>query len=755
MSVNTFVTHLWSRCLSLGLTFDRSHTHFGKHIIHTFCLSLGSFHNFPCPHLLIMKRAYDSSSEGEDLDESIANSSIVDMDADEAQFSPPATPKPPAPLPSAPVLKPLPNVKPPAVEKLKQPKHKADKGLTSILQAHLPSAVAVGDLQTVFVTILPDLQKSKEEAWKEAESDLMTIRIVCGCIPGMVLTFVALETHPGTRPKASKKGNKKKKKKKGAGSDEEEEEEEAEEEEEEKKEESNADTTKSVRINPRTHYPHYHVLLYFSCTSMPRIDYSYVKRQLLEKFPGGDIQDKRRTKQTSDQRGASFVSITSYVLKGAHCNATADNWKKYVDPSEKTSPPLPRCYDGEQFSYSKESLLSECCQRLAVMLTKITNWCETAITVPSPLLNSVIFREENEITLEHRAMREFAILLRTRGVYVGVKRQRGLFFRKAFRVDYEVTNTFSEPMSLVQLKQFLSMESTQAEGYLLKYGKRLSDWFDMIGTFDYVPSHRFEWVELSDSYYCITEHKFVMKQTPPKDFPHTCFRAYGYSRAELEASSPTEWEKLVEHVCGEPDQSARFRAANRLESSGASCATERIQAISRDSLLRELALLLRRRHGKQPVPFLWGSKDTGKTTVVRFILDLYPDDAVASISDCVTPLATLHEDTAILFQDEFNSNTIKRELLLRLLDGSQRLDVRRMHQNPELISNPLMPIVLTDNYKPAYRNDDSEALDTRLVYFHFTRPIPTKDYKVVEKIIGEHLFIVYYLNKYLCNMAKL
>lgn len=703
-----------------------------------------------------MKRRYDPDSDADD--EVIEEDSILDMDADEAAFSPPATPLP-APRPPA---KAMPKITPPPEEKLKRPKAKADKALTSILQAHLPSAASVGDLQTVFCTILPDLSRSKEDSWKQAENDLYLIRSACITLPGVILYFVALETHPGTRPMHSQKGDKKKDsaKKKKSKSGEEEEEEEGEDEEEERKETEETDpatTTKSTRINPRTHYPHYHVLLYFPVSYFPRIDFSCVKRLLQEKFPGGDIQDKRRTKQTADQRGSSFVKVTSYTLKGGGCSATADNWKKYVDKEEKTSAPLPQCYSGQCFSYDADSLFSECCRRLAVMLTKLQQWCTTTISIPDTAVieaNSVFFREENEVTLEHRAMREFSTLLKHMGVYLGIGRMRGQFYRKLERSDYLVMNTYSAPFSLTELKHKISQHSTQGEGYLLKYGKRLTDWFDMIGTFEYVDSHRYEWVELKDCYYCIRSHKFVMKNDSNGTFEETCFRAYEYTRAELESSSPTEWLQLVEHVCGEPDPSARFASRTRLETSGASVETSPLKPIRKAELLRQLALLLRRRYGKQPVPFLYGSRDTGKTTLLRFLLDLYPDDAIANIAQCVTPLATLHRDTAILFQDEFDPAIIKRELLLRLVDGSQRLDVRRMHENPELIENPMMPIVFCDNYRPAYRNDDSEALDTRLIYFHFTRKIPTKDNAVVQKMSANHLYIVYYLNQYLSSNTQ-
>ena len=695
-----------------------------------------------------MKRRYDSDSE---IDNNvIEENSILDMDADEAVFSAPATPRPPT-------AKAMPKVTPPPPEELKRPKHSADKQLTSILHGHLPAIAAVGDLQTVFVTILPDLAKSKEDAWKDASRDLETIRFAVLGMPGVVVYFIGLETHPGSRPKKSQKGDKSKKKRNNDGEEDDEEKDASEGEEEELEKDKDKNKTKSTTVNPRTHFPHFHILLYFPLSYYPRLDFAYAKRILQEKFPGGDINSKRRTKQTSEQREKSFVTLTAYVLKGAGCGATGDNWRKYVDSSGDTSAPLPSCHAGISYSYDTDHRFQECCKRIAVLLVKITQWCSTTIAIPDTSVieavesKSKYFYEENEITIEHRAMREFATLLGHLGFYVGIKRHRGLFFKKVERTDYVVTSTYSPPLSLVDLKYELSQTSTQGEGYLIKYGKRLSEWFDMIGTFNHVPPHRYDWVELKDCYYCVATHKFEMKEGRAQAFPHYCFRSYPYTRELLEKSNPTLWLQLVEHVCGTPDPAARHLPKNRIESKGAVCETTPLKAISKDVLLRQLALLLRRRDSKQPVPFFWGPANTGKTTIVRFLIDLYPCDAVANISDCVTPLATLHSDTAILFQDEFNPQTIKRELVLRLLDGSQRLDVRRMHQNPELIVNPMMPIVMTDNYQPAYRNDCSEALDSRLMYFHFTRTFPNRDLSMAKKIGEEHLFIVYYLNHLLCN----
>jgi len=170
-----------------------------------------------------------------------------------------------------------------------------------------------------------------------------------------------------------------------------------------------------------------------------------------------------------------------------------------------------------------------------------------------------------------------------------------------------------------------------------------------------------------------------------------------------------------------------------------------VHQVNKAQLLHHLSHLLRLRYPKQAVPFLFGASNSGKSTLISFVVDLYPNAARGFLNSSVASLSGVHEDIVILHYDEFKTDLISREDLLILLDGAQPLTVRRYHQDARQINNPLMPIILADNFKPAYYNDDSKALDNRMIFFEFLNELIPDNHK--STIIREqHLLIVRYLN---------
>jgi phage/plasmid-associated DNA primase len=211
----------------------------------------------------------------------------------------------------------------------------------------------------------------------------------------------------------------------------------------------------------------------------------------------------------------------------------------------------------------------------------------------------------------------------------------------------------------------------------------------------------------------------------------------------LRTTDPVEWINLLKMVC-EPNIVATIPdPKNRLFTP-----KEIRHEVNEKSLLRHLALTLRKRYPKQPVPFIYGVSNSGKTTLTSFIPELYPIEAQGFLNSSTASLSGIHKDIAVLYCDEFKTELISREDLLILLDGAQPLTVRKLHHDAVLIKNPLMPILLCANFRPAYYNDDSAALDNRLVYFYLTNTI-LPDRKKGETIRSQHLFTVRYLNDWL------
>jgi len=331
-------------------------------------------------------------------------------------------------------------------------------------------------------------------------------------------------------------------------------------------------------------------------------------------------------------------------------------------------------------------------------------------------------------------MINFAALMRTLGIFVGgVTCDK--FYRRELRQDYPVLNTYSEAIDFCTLHKQLSF-CPQAIEYMLKYKERIMYWFKFQAVFQHVPPHKYEWVELRDGYYNIRTGLFHSKATP---FYEVCFRSYAYTMDELRYDEPTEWLSLLDFMC-QPHVTAVLPDP---QTNGA--LTPKIHQVNKATLLHHLSLLLRLRYPKQAVPFLHGASNSGKSTLISFVVDLYPNAARGFLNSSVASLSGIHEDIVILHCDEFKTDLISREDLLILLDGAQPLTVRRYHQDARQINNPLMPIILADNFKPAYYNDDSKALENRLIFFNFLNEL-IPDNRKATIIREQHLLIVRYLN---------
>lgn len=609
-------------------------------------------------------------------------------------------------------------------EKFIRPKDKANKRLVQILAATVIPACQVGSLTFNLVTVIPDYERSLEECWKNVKNDRALIVEQVNLLPGMFCAFVALETHPGSRPKNAKKDDKNKKQKKGDGA--------VIDDVEIDENEGVQDVIKITKKNKLAGKPHFHILLFYSDMHFPRLDLSVFKRRMMLIMPKSDVNEKVLPEGIRN-KNPHYVRALTYVLKGVGCPSTADSWKKFVASDPEDKPPLPEFYHGGIFGSEAQDPLRESTQRFIDMLQRIQEWCKSTVSFADGSA-APHFREEARRSREQKDMINFASLMRTLGIYVGGA-TCDKFFRKETREDYPVLSTYSEAIDFCTLQKQLSF-CPQAIEYMLKYKERLMYWFKFQAVFQHVPPHKYEWVELKDGFYNVRTGLFHDKTQP---FQHVCFRSYAYTMEELRYDEPTEWLALLDFMCKPHVMSVLP------DPKDPKVLRQKIHQVDKATLLHHLSRLLRLRYPKQPVPFLYGASNSGKSTLISFVVDLYPNAARGFLNSSVASLSGIHEDIVILHCDEFKTDLISREDLLILLDGAQPLTVRRYHQDARQINNPLMPIILADNFKPAYYNDDSKALENRLIFFHFLNELVSDNNKA-SVIRAQHLLIVRYLN---------
>lgn len=609
-------------------------------------------------------------------------------------------------------------------EKFIRPKANASKRLVQILASTVIPACNVGALTFNLVTIIPDYERSLEDCWKNVKADRSLIIEQVNLLPGLFCAFLAIETHPGSRPKTAQPGDKNKKQKKGDG---------AVIDDTPVDENDNAqETIKITKKNKLAGKPHFHILLFYSELHFPRLDFSVFKRRMMLVMPKSDVNEKVLPEGIRN-KSPHYVRALTYVLKGVGCPSTADFWKKHVASDPEDKPPLPEFYHGPLFGNEASDPLREATQRFLDMLQRIQEWCSATVSFADAHAGPH-FREEARRSREQKDMVAFASLMRTLGIFVGgVNCDK--FYRREIRQDYIVLNTYSEAIDFCTLQKQLSF-CPQAVEYLLKYKERVMYWFKFQAIFQSLPAHKYEWVELRDGYYNVRTGLYHSKAD---SFREVCFRSYGYSMDELRFDEPTEWLALLDFMC-----KPHLRAILP-DPKNPTVQIQKVHQVDKGSLLYHLSRLLRLRYPKQPVPFLFGASNSGKSTLISFVVDLYPNAARGFLNSSVASLSGIHEDIVILHCDEFKTDLISREDLLILLDGAQPLTVRRYHQDARQINNPLMPIILADNFKPAYYNDDSKALDNRLVFFEFLNEL-VPDNRKSAVIRNQHLLIVRYLN---------
>jgi hypothetical protein len=155
-----------------------------------------------------------------------------------------------------------------------------------------------------------------------------------------------------------------------------------------------------------------------------------------------------------------------------------------------------------------------------------------------------------------------------------------------------------------------------------------------------------------------------------------------------------------------------------------------------ERLLNLLAHSLCRQNFKDPVPFLVGESNTGKSSLVEPMYRLYGDSLKAIVQGSSFPLEKLPYARYVVFE-EFRLNTLPSNTLFQLTEhGLVTCDVKH---KPAVEVYCDFGMVACSNIRPVYteRTQALQApLDNRFEYFHFAHPIPNPD-KAARKIISD------------------
>jgi hypothetical protein len=637
---------------------------------------------------------------------------------------------PPAPPPAKPGAPAPPAAKPPAKKQAAlsfmgadwiRPKTDRDKRMCQIAQQGLMPSVKEGYLLHVLVTVIPDPHEKLEDAWKHVEDRHKLLVAAAKELPGVFAIIIAIETHGAA-------GDKKKGKRKNPNTQD------AAHQAEQQGQDAEAPALPSKK-DTLAGKPHFHVLLYYPKLTADIYNLSHYKKIIMTKLPKSDVNEKHLPDHHTEP---DFVRTFTYCLKGVNCKATKTYWQRHVNPA--TSPPLPAFYPGPHFGFDehRDEVTKSESKRFLSLLSQLTTWCESNVPLKHadapPSFCRAIKRSK-----QSQASYVLAEIMKKLGIFVG-GREDNQFYVLSSQEGYTVTNSYDYKYDIREFKREIS-KMPQGNELVIDYGESMERWL-VSSQLPHIPKLNWEWVELKDSFYNVRSGEYVMRGEP---FTTLCFRAYSYTKNELETTEPVEWLAMLDTICAK-------RLIYSINDKNSPNGKREVysQGIEKDILLLNFALLFRKRSPKQKILFLWGESNCGKSTITSFLKQLYPVHAIGFVNKSCVALSGVNEDVAVIIGDEFDITSIPRADLLTLTDGSQLLTIRTMHQDARQINNPLCPIIFTHNHAPKYKDDTTQALQNRLLMVHCENTF-VPDHAKQQLVFKEHLLIAAHLNRYLAK----
>jgi len=590
-----------------------------------------------------------------------------------------------------------------------RPKDKLAKRKCQEIEAELPSLVAAGQLSSTLVTVIPDTTRTIEASWRAIITERNEVLTQLRALPGMYFSVLATEVHAGSRPK-------RKQPEAQARNAPQADETQAELSHEEEME---LPTTPAVAADAATAggalkglkgHPHLHLLIYYPRSTMPALDPSYVKRLLLAQFPKGDVnQVHQRVPAGVDAARKKIVGAMTYVLKGIGCPVMTAAWA-HVHPTSPT--PIPTAVLGGMYERGSTPGM-----RLMNLLKTMTGTILTSEDL-SEASAPADFERAPTVSRETTAMLLVAAAVDKVGYRI-----RG--DKSWYKLQPDTQCTWVYATDTEGLIHLLSGDSSFTD-ICVRYISKMPNWFKL-ADFKRLPTEAsFRFIELQD---CVYEIRTGLYYDKPA-FTGSCFRYYDITKQQSLDREPVEWLKLIKH---------QYPNA--------------VDAELHKQFLMKMARLLRPRRPKEPILFIVGVPGSGKSTAIRWLTQLYPDAAIATVNDSIAPLSSI-KGREVLICDEFATHKLSRSNLLLLTDGATGLTVRNLGRDAEFVSNVTLPQVFTCNIgcEPCYKNDPQPgAIAVRFAYFIWTRDIVVPNWDVADAIAEETPYIVFYLNRLLAK----
>lgn len=153
-----------------------------------------------------------------------------------------------------------------------------------------------------------------------------------------------------------------------------------------------------------------------------------------------------------------------------------------------------------------------------------------------------------------------------------------------------------------------------------------------------------------------------------------------------------------------------------------------------EDLLTLLAHSLMRQNQKDPVPFLAGESNSGKSSLIEPIKVFFGPTLKAVVHGSNFPLEHVPEARYLIFE-EFRLNTLPSNILFQLLEHSDVM-CKPLYKSAVQVRCD-MGMVAMNNYIPRFADANKglqPALDNRFRYFEFKHPMPNNDTGARQKI---------------------
>lgn len=213
-----------------------------------------------------------------------------------------------------------------------------------------------------------------------------------------------------------------------------------------------------------------------------------------------------------------------------------------------------------------------------------------------------------------------------------------------------------------------------------------------------------QWIEFLDCYMCIAIGVVIRENER-----NGCIGYY----------PEIKWEDIVEGRVERPENFIRIIENSIREEE------------ERNKLYRELYKLYLPRIHKDPVLYLLGEPNSGKTTVIDTIVRLLPSDRRMTLADSKFALSTISDKYLLVIDEGQGVTSIPEAMMLKVLEGDSEIAIDVKHQEPITVKVN-MNIVIASNEDLFEVNVEEEKRQENMIG---RRKIEEKEDAIAKRIV--------------------